>query len=107
MQIEGVNKVVLRSDDDKTLQTFDGIKRCPYGISLFIVCESERSMLCEVKEKLEMLEKKFEIQTNKCESDMYSEEKEKYEMFFKNMKERCKKEMRKYMKLKNINNDQF
>ena len=71
------------------------------------MCESERSMVCEAKEKLEMLEQKFEMQINKCESEMYSEEKEKCDMFFKNMKERCKKEMWKYMKLKNIKNDQF
>ena len=54
-----------------------------------------------------MLEQKFEMQINKCESEMYSEEKENCDMFFKNMKERCKKEMWKYMKLKNIKNDQF
>ena len=47
------------------------------------------------------------MQSNKCESEMYLKEKEKYEMFFKNVEERCKKEMQKYIRLKNINNDQF
>ena len=54
-----------------------------------------------------MLEEKFEMQSNKCESEMYAEEKEKCEMFLKNVNDRCKKEIRKYTKLKNINDDKF
>ena len=89
------------------MQTFGGIETYPYGTSAFVVCKSERLIVCEAKEKFEMLEEKFEMQTNECESEIYSQEKEKCEMFLKrHVKEICKKEMRKYMKLKNIN-DQF
>ena len=64
-------------------------------------------MLCEAEEKLKILEEKFEMQSKKCKSKMCAKEKEKCEVFFKNVKERCKREMQKYMKLKNINNDKF
>ena len=104
---EEVNKVALSSDDDKVLQTFNRIESYPYGTPSVIVCESGRLMECEAKEKLKMLEGKIEMQTNKCESKTYAKEKEECEMFLENVEERHKKEMRKYMKLKNINNDQF
>ena len=38
---EEVNKIALRSNDDKRLQTFDEITTYPYGINAFKVCESE------------------------------------------------------------------
>ena len=38
---EEVNKIVLSSNDDKRLQTFDGITTYPYGANAFKVCESE------------------------------------------------------------------
>ena len=38
---EEVNKIALSSDDDKRLQTFDGIETYPYGTNAFKVCESE------------------------------------------------------------------
>ena len=38
---EEVNKIVLSSNDDKRLQTFDRIITYPYGINTFEVCESE------------------------------------------------------------------
>ena len=38
---EEVNKITLSSDDDKRLQTFDGIETYPYGTNAFKVCESE------------------------------------------------------------------
>ena len=41
MYTEEVNKIVLSSDDDKRLQTFDGIETYPYGTNAFKVCESE------------------------------------------------------------------
>ena len=104
---EEVNKVALSSDDDKVLQTFNRTESYPYGTPSVIVCESGRLMECEAKEKLKMLEGKIEMQTNKCESKTYAKEKEECEMFLENVEERHKKEMRKYMKLKNINNDQF
>ena len=61
MYTEEVNKVVLSSDDDKRLQTFNWIESYPYGANPFIVCESERLIVCEAKEKLKMLEEKFEM----------------------------------------------
>ena len=38
---EEVNKIALSSDDDKRLQTFDGIETYPYGTNAFKVCKSE------------------------------------------------------------------
>ena len=38
---EEVNKIALNSDDDKRIQTFDGIETYPYGTNAFKVCESE------------------------------------------------------------------
>ena len=36
-----VNKIVLNSNDDKRLQTFDRVTTYPYGANAFKVCESE------------------------------------------------------------------
>ena len=36
-----VNKITLSNNDDKRLQTFDGITTYPYGTNAFKVCESE------------------------------------------------------------------
>ena len=38
---EEVNKIVLSSNDDKRLQTFDKVTTYPYGTNGFKVCESE------------------------------------------------------------------
>ena len=38
---EEVNKIVLSSNDDKRLQTFDKITTYPYGANAFKVCEKE------------------------------------------------------------------
>ena len=38
---EEVNKIALRSHDDKRLQTFDKVTAFPYGTNVFKVCESE------------------------------------------------------------------
>ena len=38
---EKVNKIALRSNDDKRIQTFDGIETYPYGTNAFKACESE------------------------------------------------------------------
>ena len=38
---EEVNKIALSSNDDKKLQTFDGITTYPYGSNAFKVRESE------------------------------------------------------------------
>ena len=41
VQTEEVNKIALSSNDDKRLQTFDGIETYPYRTNVFKVCESE------------------------------------------------------------------
>ena len=38
---EEVNKIALSNNDDKRLQTFDGITTYPYGTNVFKVCENE------------------------------------------------------------------
>ena len=38
---EEVNKIALNSDDDKRIQTFDGIETYPYRTNAFKVCESK------------------------------------------------------------------
>ena len=38
---EEVNKIVLSSNDDNILQTFDRVTTYPYGTNAFKVCESE------------------------------------------------------------------
>ena len=38
---EKVNKIAIKSNDDKRLQTHDRIKIYPYGTNAFKVCESE------------------------------------------------------------------
>ena len=42
---EEVNKIALSSNDDKRLQTFDGITTYPYETNDFKVCESEMRMV--------------------------------------------------------------
>ena len=55
MYTEEVKKIVLTSNDDKRLQTFDRTTTYPYGANPFRVCESEISKVFKAKEKLEML----------------------------------------------------
>ena len=38
---EEINKIALSSNDDKRLQTFDGITSYPYGSSVGKVCKTE------------------------------------------------------------------
>ena len=38
---EEVNKIVLSSNDDKRIQTFDKVTTFPHGTNAFKVCESE------------------------------------------------------------------
>ena len=45
---EEINKTALSSNDDKRIQTFDGITTYPYGTNAFKVCESE--MLAKIKD---------------------------------------------------------
>ena len=44
---EEVNKIVLNSNDDKRLQTFDRVTTYPYGTNAFKVCEIE--MLSKIR----------------------------------------------------------
>ena len=46
---EEINKIALSSNDDKRLQTFNGITTYSYGTNAFKVCESE--MLAKIKDK--------------------------------------------------------
>ena len=41
MYTEEVNKIVLSSNDDKRIQTYDKITTYPYGTNTFMVCENE------------------------------------------------------------------
>ena len=43
---EEVNKIALNSNDDKRLQTFDGVTTHPYGTNAFKVCASEMLSKC-------------------------------------------------------------
>ena len=47
MHKKEVNKIVINSNDDKRLQTFDKTTTYPYGSNAFRVCETE--MLVEKK----------------------------------------------------------
>ena len=38
---EEVDKIALSNNDDKRLQTFDGVKTFPYGKNTYIACESK------------------------------------------------------------------
>ena len=38
---EEINKIALRSNDDKRTQTFDKVTTYPYGTNIFMICENE------------------------------------------------------------------
>ena len=42
---EEINRIALNNNDDKRLQTFDGITTYPYGTNAFKVCESGMLMV--------------------------------------------------------------
>ena len=44
-----INKIVLSSNDDKRLQTFDKIITHPYGKNAFKLCKSEMMMVRSLK----------------------------------------------------------
>ena len=46
---EEVNKIALSSNDDKRIQTFDGVNTYPYETNAFKVCESEMLQVKIVK----------------------------------------------------------
>ena len=41
MYTEEVNKIVLSSNDDKKIKTFDKVTTYPYGTNAFMVCKNE------------------------------------------------------------------
>ena len=49
---EEVNNIALSSDDDKRLQTFDGIETYPYGTNAFKVCESKMKVVRDLFVKI-------------------------------------------------------
>ena len=90
MYTEELDKIGLSSNDDKRLPTFDRVITYPYAENAFRVCESEMLKVFEAKVKLRMLNEKItickakmklEMLSKECESEMYMEEKEKYQMF--------------------------
>ena len=55
---EEVNKIILSSNDDKRIQTFDKVTTYPYGTNVFAVCKNEmllkNKVMCDqVKRRLE------------------------------------------------------
>ena len=58
MHTEEVNKIALRSNDDKRWQTFDRIETYPYGANPYKVCESETLKVHEANAKLRICKSK-------------------------------------------------
>ena len=64
--MEEVNKIALRSNDDKRIQTFDKVTTFPYGTNVFKVCESEmlsKNKLNESDEDIDISKTKDIIKT--------------------------------------------
>ena len=61
-----VNKIALSSNDDKRLQTFDGITTYPIGTNAFKVCENEMTYAILKKIILKLLTLVKEKPRNKC-----------------------------------------
>ena len=76
INIQQVNKIVLSSDADKRIQTFNRTTTYPHETNAFKVCESEMLKVCKAKAILKMLSKE-------CEREIYMKEEEKCEMFLK------------------------
>ena len=43
------NKIALGSNDDKRIQTFDGVTTYPYGTNVFKGCENETLLKKKIK----------------------------------------------------------
>ena len=106
---EEVNKIAWSSNGDKRLQTFNRITTYPYGANALRMFENEMLKVCEAKEKLKLLngkirickaKMKLETQSHKCEGEMYLREKEKCQMFLKNVEIKCESKMWEYVKVK-------
>ena len=51
---EEVNKIALRCDDDKRIQTFDKVTTYPYRTNDFKVCENEIKNVYNAKDKMKI-----------------------------------------------------
>ena len=61
---EEINKIAISNNDDKRIQTFDGITTYQYGTNAFKVCESE--MLAKIKDvPIAMYDKIFVLKNNR------------------------------------------
>ena len=49
---EEINKIVLSSNDDKRIQTFDRVTAFPYGINVLKICENEVRYKLQRKKKV-------------------------------------------------------
>ena len=49
---EEINKIVLSSNDDKRIQTFDRVTASPYGINVLKICENEVRYKLQRKKKV-------------------------------------------------------
>ena len=87
MYTEEINKVVLSSNDNKRVETFNRITTLPHETSDFKVCENEVLHLRKAKETLKILSKG-------CESEFYIT----CNIFLNYMKTKCASEMKKYVK---------
>ena len=96
-------------NSDKRLPTFNRVKTYPYGANAFKLFKSEILKVCEAKERLKMLSEKIrickakmklEMLSKECKIEMFLKEKEKFEMFLRHVKVKCKSKTRKYIKLK-------
>ena len=64
---EEVNKIVLSSNDDKRIQTFDRITTYPYGTNTFKVCENEMRYVI-LKNKSQALTNESQILRNELQT---------------------------------------
>ena len=67
MYTEEVNKIVLSSNDDKRIQTFDRITTYPYGTNTFKVCENEMRYVI-LKNKSQALTNESQILRNELQT---------------------------------------
>ena len=84
MYTEEINKVVLSSNEDNRVQTFNRVTTFPHKTSNFKVCEDEMLNVRKAKETLKILSKE-------CENELYVT----CNIFLNYMKIKCGSEMKK------------
>ena len=87
MYTEEINKVVLSSNEDNRVQTFNRVTTFPHKTSNFKVCEDEMLNVRKAKETLKILSKE-------CENELYVT----CNIFLNYMKIKCVSEMKKMWK---------